>query len=121
MKKNAFTIVEFIIVMTIITIMFLLTKNYFTNESKIYYAGESCINNMFYSLKDINNAALLGRTRSLSGLFVSGGNNIQTPDRYTILLRAPSYYESPQFPIPMEGVSGMVQSLIGEPTNASVL
>ncbi len=59
MKKPAFTIVEFMIVMAILSIMFLMSRQYFSNENKIYYAGESCINNMFYNLREISNAALL--------------------------------------------------------------
>lgn len=105
MRKAGFTIVEFMIVMLILTLMFLMSRQYFSSENKIYYAGESCINTMFYNLREISNAALLGRTRTLSGLFLSGGNNIERPDRYNIILRAPSKYTDPQFPVNVENAS----------------
>lgn len=121
MKKPAFTIVEFMIVMAILSIMFLMSRQYFSNENKIYYAGESCINNMFYNLREISNAALLWRTRTLSGLFLSGGNNIETPDRYNIVLRTPSKYSDPQFIVNVENASWIVQALRETPSNLSVL
>lgn len=65
-KKSGFTIIEMMIVMAIIGIMIVMTQNYFTSANKIYYEGEACINNMYYAIKDISNAALLGRTRTLS-------------------------------------------------------
>lgn len=71
MKKRTFTIIELIIVMTILAIMFLITRNYFSSENKIYYEGETCINNAYYMIKDIKDAALLGRNRQLSGTFIA--------------------------------------------------
>lgn len=121
MKKTAFTIVELIIVVGILGIMFLITRRYFSSENQIYYKGEGCINNIYYTIKDINNAALLGRTRVLSGIYDSGADYIQTPDWYTIVFRTPGHLIDPQYPFTVEETSGLVQKLIPNPLSGWVL
>lgn len=67
MKKHSFTIIELVIVMTILGIMFIMTRKYFSTENQIYYAGETCINSVYNNVKELHNAALLSRERNLSG------------------------------------------------------
>lgn len=121
MKKHGFTIIELIIVMTILSIMFIITRNYFSSENKIYFEGETCINNMYYTIRDLNNAALLGRNRALSGIFNFSGNNIQSPDRYNIVFRPPSNYVSPHFTVSPEAASGLVKSIRTNPLTGGIL
>ena len=115
MKKTAFTIIELIIVVGILGIMFLVTRKYFSSENQIYYEGEGCVRNIYYTVKDINNAALLGRTRVLSGVYSSGADYIKTPDRYTIVFRTPGHLVDPQYSFTVEQASGLVQKLIPNP------
>ena len=121
MKKRTFTIIELIIVMVILGIMFLMTRKYFSSENQIYYEGESCISNIYYTIRDINNAALLGRTRVLSGVYTASGDDIQTPDRYTIVFRPPGHIVDPQYPFSVEQTSGLVNKLFPDPLSGGIL
>lgn len=69
MKKQSFTILEMIIVLTIIGIVLLMTKSLFSSRNRIYYQGETCINGMFYKVKDIKEAAMFGRRLSTPSIY----------------------------------------------------
>lgn len=86
MKKKAFTLVELIIVMAIVGLLFVMVKNIFTSENRIYYEGEICINNIYGQIKEIQQAALYSNTRPFSGI-----NNLTNyrPDRYSIYFAQP--------------------------------
>lgn len=86
MKKKTFTIIELIIVMTIVAVMFLMVKNIFTSENRIYYEGEICINSVYNQLKDIQQSALYSNVRSFSGV---NGLTSYRPDWYSLIFLQP--------------------------------
>lgn len=86
MKKKTFTLIELIIVMSIVGLMFIMVKNIFTSENRIYYEGEICINNFYWQIKEIQQAALYSNIRPFSG--ISNVNNFR-PDRYSIVFAQP--------------------------------
>lgn len=86
MRKKTFTIVELIIVMSIITVMFIMTKKLFTSENRIYYEGEICINKIYDEIKEVQQAALYSNIRTFSG--INSLTNFR-PDRYSIYFAQP--------------------------------
>lgn len=117
MKRDGFTIIELIIVMTILSLMFLMTKNYFSSDNKIYFEGESCINNFYAKVKEVQNTALLSRTRSLTG---SLGSANFVPDRYNIIFKEPrilAFNTPTHYFNSIELASGFVKTFRNTPLN----
>lgn|GEM_PF-5755256 len=121
MKKNSFTLLELIIVMTILAAMFLMTRNLFRSDNNMYYQGEICINNYFFELKDVSNAALLSRSRNLSGIYFASGN-VLNPDRYGFVFR-PASQRTPQRLVDVESplVSGFIRTIYSNPTPSTIV
>lgn len=89
--KKSFTIIELVVVMVILSLMLLMGRNLFTSENKIYFQGETCINNMYNQIDDLHLASLLSRERFLTG-GSSSALNIINPEWIGILFRFPALY-----------------------------
>lgn len=89
--KKAFTIIELIVVMIILGLMLLMSRNLFTSENQIYFEGEVCANNVHSIVNELHLASLLSRNRSLSGGNMTG-LNATSPDWIALFFRFPAVY-----------------------------
>ena len=104
--------------MTILGMMFLMTRNLFRSDNQIYYSWEICINNFYAQVKEVQNAALLSRNRSLSGSISTWVNFV--PEWYNIIFKEPRifWHNQPTYYFnAIENVSGFVNRYKAQSNN----